>query len=52
VPVGIAEPVGPLTVTLTVIVWVVLMLDAEGLTVTDGIALLTAKTGDAPAELL
>jgi hypothetical protein len=37
-PVGVAAPVPPITTTVTVILWVVVMLEADGVTVIAGVA--------------
>ena len=52
VPVGTGEPAPPLTPTVKVSVWVVLMVDEDGVTVTDGMALATVTLGEVPTVLL
>jgi hypothetical protein len=51
-PVAVGLPLPPLTATVTVNPWTVVMLDGEGVTVTDGVALVTVTVGDAPVFTL
>jgi hypothetical protein len=52
VPVGIGEPIPPLTATVTVSAWVAMMLDEDGVKVTVGVALATVTLAEVLAELV
>ena len=54
-PVTVTVPDGasvPLTMTVTVNAWVVVMLEEDGVTVTEGVAFVTVTLADAPVALL
>jgi hypothetical protein len=52
VPVGVGEPLPPLTVTVTESAWVMAMLEEDGVTTIVGVTLATVTLGEMPVEPL